>query len=40
MWLSGTTPPKRPPERAVDVARNADGVMLVKRHISVEGRPR
>ena len=38
VWLSGTTPTEEAAERAVDIARNADGVMLVKSHISVEAR--
>ncbi len=36
MWLSGTTPTEEAAERAVDIARNADGVMLVKSHITVQ----
>jgi osmotically-inducible protein OsmY len=40
VWLSGTTPTEEAAERAVDIARNADGVMLVKSHISVESRAR
>ena len=40
VWLSGTTPTKEAAERAVDIARNADGVMLVKSQISVETRAR
>ena len=40
VWLSGTTSTEEAAERAVDIARNADGVMLVKSHISVEARPR
>lgn len=40
VWLSGTTPTEEAAERAVDIARNADGVMLVKSHISVEARAR
>lgn len=40
VWLSGTTPTAEAAERAVDIARNADGVMLVKSHISVERRAR
>jgi osmotically-inducible protein OsmY len=38
VWLSGTTPTAEAAERAVDIARNADGVMLVKSHINVEAR--
>lgn len=38
VWLSGTTPTEEAAERAVDIARNADGVMLVKSQISVEDR--
>lgn len=40
VWLSGTTPTEEAAERAVDIARNADGVMLVKSHISVGGTAR
>jgi osmotically-inducible protein OsmY len=40
VWLSGTTPTEEAAERAVDIARNADGVMLVKSHIHVETPPR
>jgi osmotically-inducible protein OsmY len=36
VWLSGTTPTEEAAERAVDIARNADGVMLVKSHITVQ----
>jgi len=36
VWLSGTTPTEEAAERAVDIARNADGVMLVKSRIHVE----
>jgi osmotically-inducible protein OsmY len=36
VWLSGTTPTEEAAERAVDIARNADGVMLVKNHITVQ----
>jgi hyperosmotically inducible protein len=38
VWLSGTTPTEEAAERAVDIARNADGVMLVKNHITVQAR--
>ena len=38
VWLSGTTPTAEAAERAVDIARNADGVMLVKSHINVQAR--
>jgi hyperosmotically inducible periplasmic protein len=40
VWLSGTTPTEEAAERAVDIARNADGVMLVKSRINVEPRAR
>jgi osmotically-inducible protein OsmY len=40
VWLSGTTPTEEAAERAVDIARNAEGVLLVKSHISVEPRAR
>jgi hypothetical protein len=36
VWLSGTTPTQEAAERAVDIARNADGVMLVKSRITVQ----
>jgi osmotically-inducible protein OsmY len=36
VWLSGTTPTEEAAERAVDIARNADGVMLVKSRITVQ----
>jgi osmotically-inducible protein OsmY len=36
VWLSGTTPTEEAAERAVDIARNADGVMLVKSRIKVQ----
>ena len=36
VWLGGTTPTEEAAERAVDIARNADGVMLVKSHITVQ----
>ena len=36
VWLSGTTPTEEAAERAVDIARNANGVMLVKSHITVQ----
>src|SRR4029077_8639235 len=38
VWLSGTTPTEEAAERAVDIARNADGVMVVKSYITVRAR--
>jgi osmotically-inducible protein OsmY len=35
VWLSGTTPTREAAERAVEVARNTDGVNWVKSHIVV-----
>jgi hyperosmotically inducible periplasmic protein len=36
VWLSGTTPTQEAADRAVEAARNADGVMQVKSTIVVK----
>jgi hyperosmotically inducible protein len=35
VWLSGTAPTQEAADRAVDIARNADGVVQVKSNIVV-----